>query len=60
MLGGFDAHAIDELAGVHVGFAKADSGEVARADGHAFGEAVDGEVVAEMFEHPDLKLAEGL
>lgn len=60
MLRGFDAHAIDELAGVHVGFAKADAGEVAGAYSHALGEAVDGEVFAEVFEHPDLELAEGL
>ena len=46
LLGGFEAHAIDELAGVHAGFAEADAGEVTGADAHALGEAVDGEVVA--------------
>jgi hypothetical protein len=60
LLGSFDAHAVYDLSGVHLGFAEADSGEVARADAHAFGEAVDGEVFAKMFEHPDLQLAKGL
>jgi len=31
LLGGFDAHAVDKLAGVHFGFAEADAGEVAWA-----------------------------
>jgi len=57
LLSGFDAHSVYELAWVHAGFAEADAGEVAWADAHALGEAVDGEVVAKMFEHPDLKLA---
>lgn len=57
LLSGFDAHAVDELAGVHSGFAEADAGEVTWAHADSFGEAVDGEVVAEMFEHPDLEFA---
>jgi hypothetical protein len=56
----FYAHAVDELAGVHAGFAEADAGEVAGADADALGEGFDGEVFAEVLEHPDLKLAQGL
>jgi len=60
LLSGFDTHAVDELAGVHAGFAEADAGEVAGAEAHALGEAVDGEVVAEVLDHPDLELAKRL
>ena len=60
LLGGFDAHAVYELSGVHSRFAKADAGEVTGAHAYSLREAVNGEVVAQVFEHPYLQLAKGL
>ena len=60
LLGGFDTHAVDKLAGVHACFAETDAGEVAGAHADAIGERIDGEVFAKMFDHPNLKLAQGL
>ena len=56
----FDAHTVNELAGVHSRLAQADAREMAGAHTNAFGERFHGEVIAKVLEHPYLKLAQRL
>jgi hypothetical protein len=56
----FDAHTVNELAGVHSSLAEADAREMAGAHSNALGERFDGEVFTKVLEHPYLKLAQWL
>ena len=56
----FDAHAVNELAGVHSRLAEANAREMAGAHAHALGERFDGEIFTKVLKHPYLKLAQWL
>src|ERR1700738_848411 len=56
----FDAHTINELAGVHSSLAEADAREMAGAHTNTLGERFDSKVFAKVLEHPYLKLAQWL
>ena len=58
LLRSFDAHTVNELAGVHSSVAEADAREMAGTHTNALGERFDSKVFAKVLEHPYLKLAQ--
>jgi hypothetical protein len=60
LLGGFHAHPIDELTGVHIRLSLADTGEVTGAHPDAIRQTFDAEIFFEVFEHPYLQFPKRL